>query len=100
MRTHYCGDLRRTHVGNIVEVCGWVHTHRNHGAVIFVDLRDHKGLLQVVFESENTTVFACAEKLRNEFVVRVRGKVQHRRDGDCGPDRAWRSIAGIEPRRR
>lgn len=85
MRTHYCGDLRRTHVGSIVEVCGWVHTHRNHGAVIFVDLRDHKGLLQVVFESENTTVFSCAEKLRNEFVVRVSGKVQHRRDGETNP---------------
>ncbi|MXZ56171.1 MAG: aspartate--tRNA ligase [Gammaproteobacteria bacterium] len=85
MRTHYCGDLRRTHVGSTVEVCGWVHTHRNHGAVIFLDLRDHKGLLQVVFESENTTVFACAEKLRNEFVVRVSGKVQHRRDGETNP---------------
>ena len=85
MRTHYCGDLRRTHVGNTVEVCGWVHTHRNHGAVIFLDLRDHKGLLQVVFESENSAVFTLAEKLRNEFVVRVSGTVQHRRDGETNP---------------
>ncbi|MCY3541020.1 MAG: aspartate--tRNA ligase [Gammaproteobacteria bacterium] len=85
MRTHYCGDLRTSHLGESVEVCGWVHTHRNHGAVIFLDIRDHKGLLQVVFESENASVFARAEKLRNEFVIRVVGKVQHRRDGETNP---------------
>lgn len=85
MRTHYCGDLRTSHLGESVEVCGWVHTHRNHGALIFLDLRDHKGLLQVVFESENTSVFTRAEKLRNEFVIRVVGKVQHRRDGETNP---------------
>ena len=85
MRTHYCGDLRTSHLGKFVEVCGWVHKHRNHGAVIFLDLRDHKGLLQVVFESENTTVFERAEELRNEFVVRVSGNVQRRRDGETNP---------------
>ena len=85
MRTHYCGDLRSSHIGGTVEVCGWVHTYRNHGAVIFLDLRDHRGLLQVVFESENTNVFVRAEKLRNEFVVRVIGKVQHRRSGETNP---------------
>ena len=85
MRTHHCGDLRTSHLGKYVEVCGWVHKYRNHGAVIFLDLRDHKGLLQVVFESENTDVFARAEELRNEFVIRVSGKVQHRRDGETNP---------------
>lgn len=85
MRTHYCGDLRTSHLGKYVDVCGWVHKYRNHGAVIFLDLRDHKGLLQVVFESENTTVFARAEELRNEFVIRVSGKVQSRREGETNP---------------
>ena len=66
-------------------MCGWVHTHRNHGAVIFLDLRDYKGLLQVVFESENASLFAQAERLRNEFVVHVTGVVQHRRDGETNP---------------
>ncbi|MXZ43995.1 MAG: aspartate--tRNA ligase [Gammaproteobacteria bacterium] len=85
MRTHYCGELRSSHVGSSVKVCGWVHTHRNHGAVIFLDLRDYKGLLQVVFESENASLFAQAERLRNEFVVHVTGVVQHRRDGETNP---------------
>lgn len=82
MRTHYCGDLRSCHIGTTVDVCGWIHTHRNHGAVIFLDLRDHKGLLQIVFESENTVLFTRAERLRNEYVVQVRGQVRHRRDGE------------------
>lgn len=81
-RTHYCGDLRTKHIGDTVEVCGWVHTHRNHGAVIFLDLRDCKGLLQIVFESEDTDLFARAERLRNEFVIHVTGIVRHRRDGE------------------
>ena len=85
MRTHHCGELRSSHVGSSVKVCGWVHTHRNHGAVIFLDLRDYKGLLQVVFESENASLFAQAERLRNEFVVHVTGVVQHRRDGETNP---------------
>lgn len=85
MRTHYCGELRRSHVGSSVKVCGWVHTHRNHGAVIFLDLRDYKGLLQVVFESENASLFAQAERLRNEFVIHVTGVVQYRRDGETNP---------------
>ena len=85
MRTHYCGDLRSRHIGTSVEVCGWVHTHRNHGAVIFLDLRDHKGLLQVVFEPEKSELFARAEQLRNEFVVQVRGFIRHRREGESNP---------------
>ena len=85
MRTHYCGDLRSGHIGTTVEVCGWVHKHRDHGAVIFLDLRDHKGLLQVVFESENVKLFERAAKLRNEFVIHISGSVRHRRDGETNP---------------
>lgn len=85
MRTHYCGDVRSSDIGSSVAVCGWVHTHRNHGAVIFLDLRDHKGLLQVVFESESTALFKQAERLRNEFVIHVRGRVQPRHEGETNP---------------
>ena len=81
MRSHYCGQVTEALVGQTVRVCGWVHRRRDHGGVIFVDLRDREGLLQVVFAPESAAVFAQAERLRSEFVVKVTGKVRPRPAG-------------------
>ncbi|HZF17347.1 MAG TPA: aspartate--tRNA ligase [Steroidobacteraceae bacterium] len=78
MRSHYCGQVNASLIGREVEVAGWVHRRRDHGGVIFVDVRDRDGLLQVVFNPDAKDVFAGAERLRNEFVVRVRGSVRAR----------------------
>jgi aspartyl-tRNA synthetase len=78
MRTHYCGHVDERLVDREVEVAGWVHRRRDHGGVIFVDLRDREGLLQVVFNPDAAQVFKEAERLRNEFVVRVKGVVRPR----------------------
>ena len=81
MRTHYCGKVNETLIGQTVSVAGWVHRRRDHGGVIFVDLRDCEGLVQVVCHPDAPSVFADAEKLRNEFVVRVTGAVRERPAG-------------------
>ncbi|MDC1287459.1 aspartate--tRNA ligase [Gammaproteobacteria bacterium] len=81
MRTHYCGELNRQQVGQQVSVCGWVNRRRDHGGVIFVDLRDKKGLLQVVFDPDDATMFAAAETLRNEYVIQVQGLLRLRPEG-------------------
>ena len=74
MRTHYCGQVDEKLIGQTVEVAGWVHRRRDHGGVIFVDLRDREGLLQVVFDPDRAEVFREAERLRNEFVVQREGQ--------------------------
>ena len=66
MRSHYCGELRATLVDRTVTLCGWAHRRRDHGGVIFIDLRDREGLLQVVCDPDNAGTFATAEKIRNE----------------------------------
>ena len=81
MRTHFCGELNREHIDQAVTVCGWVNRRRDHGGVIFVDLRDKKGLLQVVFDPDNADMFALAESVRNEFVLKVSGLVRVRPEG-------------------
>jgi aspartyl-tRNA synthetase len=81
MRSHYCGQVTEALAGQTVRVCGWVHRRRDHGGVIFVDLRDREGLLQVVFDPDAAAIFAQAEKLRSEFVVQVSGKVRPRPAG-------------------
>jgi aspartyl-tRNA synthetase len=81
MRTHYCGEVNETLVGSTVSVAGWVHRRRDHGGVIFVDLRDRAGLLQVVFDPDAAAVFAEAERLRGEWVVKVTGLVRPRPAG-------------------
>lgn len=78
MRSHYCGQVDVSLIGHEVEVAGWVHRRRDHGGVIFVDLRDREGLLQVVFDPDAKQVFSGAERLRNEYVVRVKGVVRAR----------------------
>jgi aspartyl-tRNA synthetase len=81
MRSHYCGQVNESLVDQEVTIAGWVHRRRDHGGVIFVDTRDREGLLQVVFDPDNQTTFTEAEKLRNEFVIRVTGKVRLRPAG-------------------
>jgi aspartyl-tRNA synthetase len=81
MRTHYCGQVDEKLIGRTVEVAGWVHRRRDHGGIIFVDLRDREGLLQVVFDPDSAEVFRDAERLRNEFVIRVKGRVRERPAG-------------------
>src|ERR1700728_1464781 len=81
MRTHYCGLVDERLIGTTVAVAGWVHRRRDHGGGIFVDLRDRGGLVQIVFHPEQQAMFVTAEKLRHEFVVRVRGTVQPRPAG-------------------
>lgn len=81
MRTHYCSTVNESTLGQEVTVCGWVHNRRDHGGVIFLDIRDRSGLLQMVFEPENQETFVVAEKLRAEFVVQISGIVRSRPDG-------------------
>lgn len=81
MRTHYCLEVDESSLGKDVTVCGWVHHRRDHGGVIFLDIRDRTGLLQVVYEPENQEVFTVAEKLRSEYVVRITGTVRNRPEG-------------------
>lgn len=86
MRTLYCGELRVGHAGDNVELCGWVHRRRDHGGLIFLDLRDREGIVQVVFDPDTDASFRLADKVRNEFVLQVRGKVRARPEGSANPD--------------
>src|SRR5512146_1506286 len=88
MRSHYCGQIDEKLIGQTVEVAGWVHRRRDHGGIIFVDLRDREGLLQVVFDPDNAEVFREAERLRNEFVIRVKGRVRERPARTVNPNLA------------
>ncbi len=88
MRTHYCGQVDRSHIGEEIAVAGWVHRRRDHGGVIFVDLRDREGLLQVVFDPADEAMFAEAERIRGEYVLAVRGRVRPRPEGTVNPNLA------------
>ncbi|MEE8544152.1 MAG: aspartate--tRNA ligase [Gammaproteobacteria bacterium] len=81
MRSHYCGQLNRSQIGEEITVAGWVHRRRDHGGVIFVDLRDREGLLQVVFDPDTPEMFAEAERLRGEYVLSVHGRLRERPEG-------------------
>ncbi|QEP45168.1 aspartate--tRNA ligase [Ectothiorhodospiraceae bacterium BW-2] len=81
MRSHYCGDLNETMIGQEVELTGWVHRRRDHGGVIFIDLRDREGLTQVVYDPDTPDIFATAEQVRNEFVLQLKGIVRRRPEG-------------------
>jgi len=85
-RTDYCGQVSREQLGKIVTVCGWVHRRRDHGGVIFIDLRDREGLVQIVCDPDRAATFSAAEKLRNEFVVAVQGLVRPRPEGTVNPN--------------
>ena len=84
-RTHYCGQVTENLLDQEVCVTGWVHRRRDHGGVIFIDLRDREGLLQVVFDPDEPSMFAEAERLRSEFVIQVRGRVRNRPEGTQNP---------------
>ncbi|HDP88851.1 MAG TPA: aspartate--tRNA ligase, partial [Thioalkalivibrio sp.] len=86
MRTHYCGLVDETLTDQEVTLCGWVNRRRDHGGVIFVDLRDREGLVQVVFDPDRAEVFSTAERIRNEYVLRVRGRVRTRPEGTVNTD--------------
>ena len=92
MRTHYCGAVNASLAGEEVAVAGWVHRRRDHGGVIFVDLRDREGLLQIVFDPDEATVLAEAERLRSEFVIRVKGRVRARPAGTANAHLASGSV--------
>ncbi|MBK8065498.1 MAG: aspartate--tRNA ligase [Betaproteobacteria bacterium] len=81
MRTHYCGELSAANLDQVVTITGWAHRRRDHGGVIFIDLRDREGLAQVVCDPDRAEAFANADRVRNEFVLRVTGKVRRRPAG-------------------
>ncbi|MDR2645144.1 MAG: aspartate--tRNA ligase [Endomicrobium sp.] len=93
-RSSYCGDVREDSIGKDkdIVVCGWVHSRRDHGGVIFIDLRDREGLLQIVFQPENKEIFKIAEGLRSEYVVSVKGLVRKRPEGTLNPNMPTGSI--------
>ena len=86
MRSHYCGQVDRSLIGEELAVAGWVHRRRDHGGVIFVDLRDREGLLQVVFDPDDPDMFAQAERIRGEYVLAVRGLLRERPEGTVNPE--------------
>src|SRR5215468_2217942 len=92
MRTNYCGLVTEELLGQTVSLCGWVHRRRDHGGVIFIDLRDRDGLVQVVCDPDRAETFASAEKLRHEFVIGVTGLVRPRPEGTVNPDLATGEI--------
>ena len=85
MRTHYCGLVNAAHLDQTVTLCGWVHRRRDHGGVIFIDLRDREGLIQVVCDPDRKDTFATAERIRNEFVLKITGMVRRRPEGTANP---------------
>jgi aspartyl-tRNA synthetase len=86
MRSDYCGNINETRIGEEISVCGWVHRRRDHGGVIFVDLRDREGLLQIVFDPDRPEIFAEAERIRSEYVLAVKGVVRQRPEGTINPN--------------
>tara|TARA_B100000029_G_scaffold496874_3_gene563749 strand:+ start:3721 stop:5484 length:1764 start_codon:yes stop_codon:yes gene_type:complete len=86
MRSHYCGQVDSSLIGEKLAVVGWVHRRRDHGGVIFVDLRDREGMLQVVFDPDNSDMFIQAERLRGEYVLAVNGILRARPDGTLNPE--------------
>ncbi len=92
MRTHHCADLSAANIGEDVELTGWAHRRRDHGGVIFLDLRDHTGMVQVVYDPDARDSFAIADRVRNEFVLRATGRVRRRPEGMVNPELATGEI--------
>jgi len=86
MRSHRCGEVTESHLGQKVDLCGWVHRRRDHGGVIFIDLRDREGLVQVVFDPDYAEAFRLAESVRSEYVLKIHGKVRSRPTGTENPN--------------
>ena len=92
MRSHYCGELNESNIGDSATLCGWVHRRRDHGGVIFLDMRDRDGITQVVFDPDTVESFALAEQVRNEFVIQVQGLVRSRPEGTQNSEMATGKI--------
>ena len=92
MRTHYCGEINRAHLQQTITLCGWAHRRRDHGGVIFIDLRDREGLVQIVCDPDQIETFRTAEKVRSEFVLKVRGVVRGRPEGTLNANLATGEI--------
>jgi aspartyl-tRNA synthetase len=92
MRTHYCGHVDEQLTGQEITVCGWVHHRRDHGGVIFIDLRDREGVLQVVIDPDTAAAFSTAERVRSEYVLKAIGKVRPRPAGTVNPNLATGQI--------
>ncbi|MDR1062424.1 MAG: aspartate--tRNA ligase [Azoarcus sp.] len=88
MRTHYCGQVTAAHLDQIITLCGWVHRRRDHGGVIFIDLRDREGMAQIVCDPDRQDMFKIAEAIRNEFCLKLTGKVRRRPAGTENPNLA------------
>ena len=86
MRSHYCGDLSTDHIGETVTICGWVDRRRDHGGVIFLDMRDREGIVQVVFDPDTEEHFELADRVRSEYVLCVTGRVRARGEGTVNPN--------------
>jgi aspartyl-tRNA synthetase len=86
MRTLYCGEVNRKHLDQTITLCGWAHRRRDHGGVIFIDLRDREGLVQIVCDPDLGEIFKTAENIRNEFVLKVTGLVRNRPEGTVNPN--------------
>ena len=86
MRTQYCGEVTKDNLETEVTLCGWVNRRRDHGGVIFIDLRDRTGLVQVVFDPDRAEIFQLAEQIRNEYVLQVTAKVRLRPEGTANAE--------------
>ena len=86
MRTHKCGELNTNHLAEVVDLCGWVHRRRDHGGVIFIDLRDRAGLVQIIFDPDSPETFTVAESVRSEYVLKIQGVVRNRPEGTINPN--------------
>ncbi len=86
MRSHYCGDINKSHVGQTITLCGWADRRRDHGGVIFVDLRDRAGIVQIVFDPDVGEYFQLADRVRGEYVLKVTGKVRERSANTVNPN--------------
>src|SRR3989344_5125321 len=97
LRSHTLGELRKDHSGSAVTLCGWVHRRRDHGGLIFIDLRDRYGFTQVVFDPEDCdkSIFAIAETVRSEWVLKVQGTVRPRIEGAVREDHPTGAIEVI-----
>lgn len=86
MRSSYCGEINTNHVDQEIELCGWVHRRRDHGGVIFIDLRDREGIAQIVFDPDRPDPFTVADSVRNEYVIKITGRVRNRPEGTVNSD--------------
>jgi len=94
MRSHYCGGINESHIDQEVTLCGWVHRRRDHGGVIFLDLRDRDGIAQVVFDPDTPESFAQADRVRSEYVIQVKGSRQAPSHGHRERQHGYRSSGG------